>query len=320
MVVAAVVIAGFVADRIFGDPVYPFHPARLIGKAVSGAERLLRRGGQGGAAADFARGALLSVCLVAASFALPYALLLFLYRLHFAAGLAVEAAFCYQLFAAKDLKDESMAVYRALEGCDVAEARRRLSRIVGRDTQGLNAEEITKAAVETVAENLPDGVIAPMMYMFVGGAPLGFAYKAANTLDSMIGYDNEKYAHFGKFAARMDDIVNFIPSRASALMMIAAARMCKLDAGRAWRVFLRDRYKHKSPNSAQTESVCAGALGLSLSGSHYYGGVLVHKPVIGDPLRPAVKEDIRLANRLMYVSSWLGLLLGAAARALVNIL
>ena len=319
MVVAVVVVLGFIADRVFGDPVYPFHPVRLMGWYISKGDKLLRRDKQNRTAA-FILGMLLSVFLVAACFALPFALLFYLYKLHIVAGIMVEAALCYQIFAAKALKDESMKVYTALENNDIEDARKWLSWIVGRDTQNLNEEEISKAAVETVAENLSDGVIAPMMLLFIGGAPLGFAYKAVNTLDSMIGYKNEKYAYFGKFAARLDDVVNFIPSRLSALLMIFATPFCKLNIGQAWRIFLRDRYKHKSPNSAQTESVCAGALGVSLSGDHYYGGKLVHKPVIGDPLRPAVKEDMKLTNKLMYASSWLCLLLGAAVRVLVVVL
>ena len=315
MVGAAVVILGFIADCIWGDPVYSFHPARLMGRFISKSDKLLRRGGQNRALA-FILGMLLSVCLTAVCFTLPFFLLFFLYRFHLAAGIVVETVFCYQLIAAKALKTESMKVYCALENKDIEEARRCLSMIVGRDTQDLNEEEISKAAVETVAENLSDGVVAPMMFMIIGGAPLGFAYKAVNTLDSMIGYKNEKYAYFGKFAARMDDVVNFIPARLSALLMIMAAFFLRLKTGQAWKIFLRDRYKHKSPNSAQTESVCAGALGVSLSGNHHYGGKLVQKPVIGDPLRPVVREDIKLANRIMYVSSWLGLLLGAAARIL----
>ena len=319
MFAAVVVVSGFIADRIFGDPVYPLHPIRLMGRYISKGEKLLRRGKQNRAVA-FILGMLLSITLVAACFALPFILLTYLYRLHIVAGIAVETALCYCLFAAKALKDESMKVYRALEKDDLAEARRQLSGIVGRDTQSLNEEEISKAAVETIAENLSDGVIAPMIYMFIGGAPLGFAYKAVNTLDSMIGYKNEKYAYFGKFAARMDDAANLIPSRLSALLMITASPLCGMKAGRALKTFLRDRYKHKSPNSAQTESACAGALGISLSGDHFYGGELVQKPLIGDPLRPVEKEDIKLANKLMYASSWLCLLLGAAVRILVHVL
>ena len=313
MTIAVVVFSGFILDCIFGDPSYPFHPVRIMGNIISKGEKLFRKEKQNKFAA-FTSGTLLSVFLIAAAYIFYFILLHFLYKINFMLGLAVEIVFCYQAFAAKALKDESMKVYYALEENDISKARLYLSYIVGRDTQNLNEEEISKAAVETVAENLSDGVIAPMIYMFVGGVPLGMAYKAANTLDSMIGYKNEKYAYFGKFAARFDDIANFIPSRLSAFFMILASFICKLDYKQAGKIFLRDRYKHKSPNSAQTESVCAGAFGISLSGDNYYSGILVKKPVIGDASRPVVKDDIKLANKLMYATSWIGLVVGIILR------
>jgi len=322
MTIIVVVFMGFIIDCIFGDPVYSFHPVRIMGWFISKGEKIIRsaRNDRQNNIIIFILGTVLSLILVSASFLLPFLLLLFLYKIHIAAGLAAEIIFCYQIFAAKSLKDESMKVYRALEENDIPQARLFLSYIVGRDTQNLNGEEISKAAVETVAENLSDGVIAPMIYMFVGGAPLGFAYKAISTLDSMIGYNNEKYAYFGKFAARADDVVNFIPARISALIMITAAFICRLNVKQARKIFLRDRYNHKSPNSAQTESVCAGALGVSLSGDNYYKGVLVKKPVIGDALRPADKNDIKLANKLMYATAWIGLLIGIGIRIIIYVL
>ena len=316
---AAVVFLGFIADCFFGDPVYRFHPVRIMGGFISKGDKLLRKDHHNNAV-SFILGMILSLILIAASYILPFFLLFFLYKIHITAGLLAEIIFCYQIFAAKSLKDESMKVYYELEKNDILKARLYLSYIVGRDTENLNEEEISKAAIETVAENLSDGVIAPMTYMFIGGAPLGFAYKAVSTLDSMIGYNNEKYAYFGKFAARMDDIVNFIPSRISALFMIIASLLCKLNVKQAWKIFIRDRYNHKSPNSAHTESVCAGALGLSLSGDNYYKGVLVKKPVIGDFHRPAEKDDIKLANRLMYETSWIVLIIGTGIRIALYVL
>lgn len=301
MKIICVALAGFVLDCIFGDPVYSFHPVRIMGNIISAGSRLRKEGRH--RAAAFALGALLSVFLIAGAYTASYALLFLLYKAHFALGLAAEIGLCYQILAAKALKDESMKVYRALEQNDIGKARLYLSYIVGRDTQDLNEEQISKAAVETIAENLADGVIAPMMYLFIGGAPLGLAYKAISTLDSMIGYKDEKYAWFGKFAARADDAANFIPSRIAALFMIFASAVCRMNARQAVKIFFRDRYNHKSPNSAQTESVCAGALGVLLSGDAYYRGVLVKKPVIGDPLRPVTREDIGLANRLMYATA-----------------
>ena len=321
---AVIVFLGFIADCIFGDPVYVFHPVRIMGNVISAADRLLRnkkeKNEKKNKAADFIAGAVLSVLMVAAAYIISFALLFFLYKIHLVLGLAVELGFCYQIFAAKALKAESMKVYRELAKGDIAQARIYLSYIVGRETENLNVEQISKAAVETVAENLSDGVIAPMMYMLVGGAPLGFAYKAISTLDSMIGYNDEKYAYFGKFAARMDDIANFLPSRISAMLMILAASACRLGVKQAWKIFVRDRYNHKSPNSAQTESVCAGALGISLSGDNYYKGVLVEKPAIGDALRPAEKEDIKLANKLMYATAWMAILIGIGIRVIVCVL
>jgi len=319
MTIIVVVFMGFLLDCIFGDPVYRFHPVRIMGKFISVWEKVFKNDKQN-KIVSFISGMILSLLLVAFSFALPFILLFFLYRIHIAAGLVVEIFFCYQIFAAKALKDESMKVYYELEKNDIPQARLFLSYIVGRDTQNLNEEEISKAAVETIAENLSDGVIAPMIYMFLGGAPLGFAYKAVSTLDSMIGYRNEKYAYFGKFAARMDDVINFISSRISAVIMIFASFICRLNVKQAWKIFLRDRYNHKSPNSAQTESVCAGALGVSLSGDNYYKGVLVKKPKIGDSLRPAVKGDIKLANKLMYATTLTGLFIGIVIRIIIYVL
>ena len=319
MTIAIILFTSFIVDCIFGDPVYRLHPVRIMGNIISAGDKLLRKDNQKKAAA-FILGVFLSLLLIALVYIFAFFLLFFLYKIHFALGIIVEIGFCYQIFAAKALKYESMKVYHELEKNEIQQARLYLSYIVGRDTENLNEEEISKAAVETVAENLSDGVIAPMIFMFIGGAPLGFAYKAVSTLDSMIGYNNEKYACFGKFAARLDDIANFIPARISAILMILATVICKLNVKQAWKIFRRDRYNHKSPNSAHTESVCAGALEISLAGDNYYRGVLIKKPVIGDALRPAEKNDIRLANKMMYATSWLGLFIGIIIRIVIYVI
>ena len=210
-----------------------------------------------------------------------------------------------------------MKVCRALEENDTEKARKAVSMIVGRDTEVLDEKGIIKAAVETVAENTSDGVTAPIMYISLGGAALGFFYKAANTMDSMIGYKNEKYADIGRFAARLDDLLNFIPSRLTALAMILSAYLLKLDEKNAFYIWKRDRRKHASPNSAQTESVCAGALDIRLAGDAYYFGELHKKEFIGDDIRPPENEDIRRANRLMYCTSVIVLIISAAARAFI---
>lgn len=210
-----------------------------------------------------------------------------------------------------------MKVYDSLHKGDLPQARYRVSMIVGRDTQSLSAEAVTKAAVETVAENTSDGVVAPLLYTALGGCTLGCIYKAINTMDSMVGYRNEKYQYFGTAAAKLDDIANFIPARISALLMIVSARLCSFDAKNAWKVFRRDRWKHPSPNSAQTESVCAGALQIQLAGDAVYFGQVHHKPTLGDPIRPVEAEDIPRANKLMYVTAWLTLVLCIALRLIL---
>jgi len=192
-----------------------------------------------------------------------------------------------------------------------------VSRIVGRDTQNLTLEGVTKAAVETVAENASDGVIAPLLYMLLGGAPLALTYKAINTMDSMLGYKNEKYLYFGRAAAKLDDAANYLPSRIAGLLWAAAAALTGNSASGAWKIWRRDRRNHASPNSAQTESACAGALGVQLAGPACYFGEYYDKPTIGDPLRPIEPEDIRRANRMMYAESLLALAIGLAIRLAV---
>ena len=246
--------------------------------------------------------------VLSVTFLTAFAVLFAAYLLHPAAGLIVEAVMTWQILAAKCLKVESMKVYRFLEKGKLEEARTAVSMIVGRDTAVLDAEGVAKAAVETVAENTSDGVIAPMLYTAFGGPVLGFLYKAVNTMDSMVGYKNEKYLYFGRAAAKLDDAVNFLPSRISAWLMIGAAFLggrC-FSARGALRIYKRDRRKHASPNSAQTEAVCAGALGIRLAGDASYFGKRVHKPYIGDAGRQTEYEDIRRANRLMYLTAWMG--------------
>ena len=224
---------------------------------------------------------------------------------------------CGQALAAKGLVQESTNVYRELTKPDLPAARIAVSRIVGRDTQALTAEGVTKAAVETVAENASDGVIAPLLYMLLGGAPLALTYKAINTMDSMVGYKNERYLRFGRAAAKLDDIANYLPSRIAALLWVAAAALTGNDARSAWRIWRRDRRNHASPNSAQTESACAGALNVQLAGPAYYFGQYYPKPTIGDAVRPIEPEDIRRADRMMYAESLLALALGLVIRGIL---
>ena len=217
------------------------------------------------------------------------------------------------------LAQESTNVYRQLEKDDLPAARKAVSRIVGRDTEKLTREGVTKAAVETVAENASDGVIAPLFYMMLGGAPLALTYKAVNTMDSMVGYKNEKYLNFGRAAAKLDDAANYLPSRIAALLWIAAAALTGNDAKGAWRIWRRDRRNHASPNSAQTESACAGALGVQLAGPATYFGEYYDKPTIGDAARAIEPKDILRANRMMRVASVLGLIAATGIRLMIGV-
>lgn len=308
----AAIIAGFILDLIFGDPHWLPHPICLIGNLISFIERNLRPRLEPNKGALLLGGALMVIIVLVISFAVPMAILLAAGMVSPWLAFALETLMCYQIFATKCLRDESMKVYDALHNNDLADARVKLSWIVGRDTQNLDEEEITKGAVETVAENTADGIIAPMFYMFLGGVPLAFLYKGINTMDSMVGYKNDKFLYFGRCAAKLDDLANLIPARITGLVMIAAAFLLGLNGPGAWKVFWRDRYNHLSPNSAMTESVTAGALNIQLGGDHFYFGKLVHKDTIGDNIRPVCPEDIKKTNNLLYMTAVLCLLLFSA--------
>ncbi|HVI40747.1 MAG TPA: adenosylcobinamide-phosphate synthase CbiB [Anaerovoracaceae bacterium] len=296
---------GFGLDLVFGDPHWMPHPICLIGNMISTGERIIRKVLPKTEKGELAGGVLFVIIVAAASTVVPFAVLWAAGKIHILLRIGLEAIMCYQILSVKSLKTESMKVYHELIRKDLAGARKMVSMIVGRDVQNLDLEQITKAAVETVAENTSDGTVAPLLFMALGGAPLGFFYKAINTMDSMIGYKNDQYLYFGRFAAKLDDFVNYIPARISAFLMIFASCILNLDYRNAYRIFKRDRYNHASPNSAQTESVCAGALDIQLAGDAYYFGKLYPKKTIGDPLRPIVYDDICLANRLLYGTAYL---------------
>ena len=297
---------GFVLDALFGDPPGIPHPVRLIGSLIAFLERKIRGWLPKTKRGETAGGVLRVLVL---STGIPFLILWLAGLLHPYVRLAAESVMCYQLIAAKSLKTESMRVYAPLEKGDLERARKAVGRIVGRDTDRLDGEGVTKAAVETVAENTSDGVIAPMLFMAFGGAVLGFFYKAVNTMDSMVAYKNETYQYFGRAAAWLDDICNYIPARISAFLMILSAFILRMDGKNAWRIFWRDRHNHASPNSAQTESVCAGALDVQLAGDAWYFGVLHKKQTIGDARKQIVPKDIIRANRLMYMTAVLGLVI-----------
>lgn len=309
MMTLGAIVAGFILDLIFGDPHWLPHPICLIGNLIGFLEKNLRRLLAPGKTALLLGGALMVVIVLTLSYAVPYAVLMLAEQVSPWLKFALETIMFYQIFATKCLRDESMKVYTALHNNDLADARVKLSWIVGRDTKELTAEEVTKGAVETVAENTADGIIAPMLYMFIGGAPLAFLYKGINTMDSMVGYKNDKFLYFGRCAAKLDDLANLIPARITGLVMILASYFLNLNAKGAWKIFWRDRYNHLSPNSAMTESVTAGALNIQLGGDHFYFGKLVHKDTIGDNIRQVVPEDIVAANNLLYMTAVISLLL-----------
>ena len=318
-------IAGFVLDLLIGDPHFIPHPVRLIGSLISFCDKRLNCDAGYNISEKklnlikYKRGMLLVFTVIFATFAISVIIIVAAYSINLYAGVIAEAVMTWQILATKCLRVESMRVYDALRTDGVDAGRRAVSMIVGRDTSVLDAVGVTRAAVETIAENTSDGVIAPMLYTAIGGPVLGFVYKAVNTMDSMLGYKNDKYMYFGRFAARLDDVVNFIPARISAYLMIAAAFIGgrQFDGKNAYRIFKRDRFNHASPNSAQTESVCAGALRVQLAGDAVYFGKLVKKKYIGDGLREIEYEDIKRANRLMYITAFLCELLSVAVMSLV---
>ena len=310
------VVGGFVLDALFGDPAWLPHPVVFMGKAIARLEGFLRPRLPKTPKGEVLGGAIVAFCLPVGTLLFTGAVCRGAARLHPLLGLAVQMFWCAQALAARGLVQESTNVYKELIKPDLPAARRAVSRIVGRDTAALTAEGVTKAAVETVAENASDGVIAPLFYMLLGGAPLALTYKAINTMDSMLGYKNERYLYFGRVPAKLDDAANYIPSRLAGLLWVAAAAFTHNDAKGAWKIWRRDRRRHASPNSAQTESACAGALGVQLAGPAYYFGQYYPKLTIGDALRPIEPEDILRANRMMYVASSFALAWGCALRAL----
>ena len=314
MLICWAVLGGFVLDAIFGDPAWLPHPVVLMGKAITALEKRLRAQFPQTPQGELCGGAVLAAILPVGTFLITAMVCRLAAALHPLAGLAVQMFWCAQALAARGLVQESRNVYKELAKGDLPAARRAVARIVGRDTENLTAEGVTKAAVETVAENASDGVIAPLFYMLIGGAPLALTYKAINTMDSMLGYKNKKYLYFGRCAAKLDDAANWLPSRLAALLWVAAAALTGGSAKGAWHIWRRDRHNHASPNSAQTESACAGALGVQLAGPAYYFGAYYDKPTIGDALRPIEAEDILRADRMMYTESVLALIIGLAVR------
>ena len=294
---------GFLLDLLLGDPAWMPHPVIFMGRAITALEKILRPRFADAPAGRRAAGRVLAAVLPLGTLALTGGALWLAGLVHPALRFLLECLWCWQALAAKGLRQESMNVYRKLTGGTLEEARKAVARIVGRDTEALTEEGVTKAAVETVAENFADGVAAPMFYMLLGGAPLALCYKAINTMDSMVGYKNDTYIDFGRAAAKLDDAANYLPARLAALLLIAAAALTGFSAKNAWKIWRRDRRNHASPNSAQTEAAMAGALGIQLAGPAWYFGKKYEKPTIGDPLAPVEPRDIARANRMLYAAS-----------------
>ena len=314
----AAILAGFGVDCLLGDPIWILpHPVILIGKLISASEKVLRRSFPKSARGEMTAGAVMAVSVPLVSAAVTFGILWLCRCIHLLLYFAVCTMMCWQIFAARCLQQEAAKVVRCLERDGLPAARAQVGMLVGRDTDQLSEEQVLRAAVETVAENTSDGVIAPLFWMMLGGPAGGFFYKAINTMDSMVGYKNEKYLYFGRWAAKMDDVVNYIPARLSALGMIISAAILGYDARGAARIWKRDRRKHASPNSAQTESACAGALHIRLGGPASYFGVVHDKPTLGDPDRPVERADVSRSCRLMYGTSIFWLLLFEAISLLI---
>lgn len=317
MISLLALLIGYILDLILGDP-YSFpHIIKLIGNLISKTEKSLRGLFPKSNTGEFIEGIILVVIVTIIPTITVISVLKLCEYFSIYLRLFVEAIICYQLLATKSLKKESMKVYYSLKNNDIKDARSNVAMIVGRDTGNLTEEGVTKAAVETIAENTSDGVIAPMLYMMLGGAAFGVFYKAVNTMDSMVGYKNDKYMYFGRVAAKVDDVLNYIPARISAYLMIVASFFARLNWKNAYKIYKRDRYNHSSPNSAHTEAVCAGALQVQLAGDAYYFGKLYKKKTIGDKIKNIEFEDIKRANLLLYITSAIGIILFSILKGMV---
>ena len=317
VLILGAIICGFVLDRLLGDPSWMPHPVVWMGRVIAGAERFLRPRLPATPRGELFGGLLLALFLPCLTLAVSGGICVLAFRLHPIVGFLVQTVWCWQALAARGLAEEGRRVWTCAAREDLPEARAAVSRIVGRDTQNLTMEGVIKATVETIAENFSDGVAAPLLYMVLGGAPLALVYKSINTMDSMVGYRNSRYLYFGRAAAKLDDAVNYIPARIAAWLWIGAAALSGQDAAGAVRIWRRDARRHASPNSAQTESACAGALGVQLAGPAWYFGEYYEKPTIGDAVRPVEAADILRANRMLETASWLALAAGVVIRVLL---
>ncbi len=296
---------GYTMDLILGDPYFLYHPVRVIGHLVRGLEKLLLNIDDRPIIQKI-KGLILLILVSGLSFVVPFTMLLALHKIHPLLSLVLESIMIYQIFATKCLDVETRKVYRALKEGDLETARKMVGYLVSRDTDVMTEEDIIKASIETIAENLGDGVIAPMFYIFIGGAPLGWCYKGVNTLDSMVGYKNEKYLHYGYFSAKWDDVLNYIPARLTALFILIAGFFLRMDIKRGISILSRDKHNHASPNSAYPESAAAGLLGIQLGGKASYFGKVSIKPTMGDAFKSIEVNDLYMTRKLLYMTSFVG--------------
>ena len=309
MKIGFMLIIAFILDLMFKDPKNIPHPVVYIGKIIKYGEIFLRKIFRKGAVAETIAGVILTLFVIIISFIIPYIVLSIFYSIHMVLGIIVEVFLCFQILALGSLKESAMKVYAELYTGNLERAKEKLSHIVGRDTANMNEKDVIKATVESVSENTNDGVVAPLFYMIIGGASFGMLYKAVNTLDSMIGYKNKKYEYFGKVAARLDDVLNIIPARITGFLYVAAAFLSGFNYKNAYKILLRDRWNHLSPNSGYPESAAAGALDIQLGGPASYFGEMVDKQYIGDDTKEPNMEDIPKVCMLMTIVSVLALVL-----------
>ena len=303
------ILLGYIADLIFGDPYWFPHPVRAIGSFISFFERIIRRIARTAIAQKIA-GFILAGVTVGISYAVVWWLIKIALSVNMLLFHILNIFFIYTVLATKCLGQEAKKVYKFLKNGEIDNAREALSYIVGRDTDRLDTQGICRAVIETVAENISDGIVAPLFYLFLGGASLAMAYKAINTLDSMVGYKNERYINIGVASARLDDIANFLPARITALFIVVASFLSGMNSRHSFLIMIRDGHKHTSPNSGYPESSMAGALDIQLGGPSTYGGRIVEKPYIGDPIDTIHPEHILLSVKIMYITSLLAFLLG----------
>ena len=306
-----VLLLGFILDLLFGDPEFILHPVVLIGRLISITEAALRKIFPKNKLGERIAGFFLAIIVILISFVVPFVILYGVGRIPragFVIKMVLQVFWCWQILAMKTLAKEGRMVYGKVVRDDLPAARKQVSRIVGRDTENLSMTGVIKACIETIAESTSDGIIAPMIFIAIGGVPLGFMYKGVNTLDSMVGYRNEKYRYFGSASAWLDDIFNFIPARITAFLLMASAKLWGYDSKNARRIWKRDHIKTLSPNSGSPESAVAGALHIQLGGDANYFGEHYEKETLGDPEREVVAKDIPRTTKLMYGSSFLGLL------------